>query len=92
MRTICGLDEDDEFALHHEFSKSLTIQDQQCISKMLLFMLERGNPFLKTESCGISNLITGAKIDPQVSEYVLHVHEKGETAYKNVVKERLIEK
>ena len=92
LRTICGLDDDDELALHHEFSKSLTIQDQQCVSSMLLFVLERGNPFLRTESCGISNLITGAKMDPQVCEYILHAHEKGETAYQTFVKERLTEK
>ena len=92
LRTYCGLDEDDEHALHHEFSKSLTIQDQQCVTKMLLYLLERGNPFLETEQCDLSNLITGVKMEAQTSEFLVHAHEKGETAYQTFVDERLTKK
>ena len=42
LRTSCGIDEDDEHALHHELSKSFAIQDQQCVSKMLDFVPKRG--------------------------------------------------
>ena len=55
-------------------------------------MLERGNPFLKTEPGVIPNLITGVKMDLQVSEYLLHIHERGETAYQTFVMEKLSEK
>ena len=74
------------------FKQENVLQDQQCVTKMLPYLLERGNPFLETEQCDLSNLITGVKMEVQTSEFLVHAHEKGETAYQTFVDERLTKK
>ena len=39
------MDENDEYTLRHEFSPSLTEADEQCVSLLMEYILQRGNPF-----------------------------------------------
>ena len=36
---------EDEYSLHHEFSKQRTESDLQCVKQLAGYVTERGNPF-----------------------------------------------
>ena len=38
-------EEKDEYSIHHEYSKAITEVDINCVSAIMNYILEHGNPF-----------------------------------------------
>lgn len=58
LREISGINNEDEYSLHHEFSEQRTEVDKNCVKQLASYIQERGNPFDVKESV-IKNLVTG---------------------------------
>ena len=58
LRKISGVDHEDEYSLHHEFSEKLSETDQTYIQQLVGYISDRGNPFEhnKEESCHRSSI------------------------------------
>ena len=59
LRQMSGMNNEDEYSLHHEFSKQRKKTDLQCVKQLVAYVNERGNPFDGREIL-IKNLVTGA--------------------------------
>lgn len=58
-RRMCGITENDEYVLHHEFSDIITQKDNQCILKMVNFITDIYNPFVITDQDQVIKFATG---------------------------------
>ena len=45
MKTVCHMDEDDEYSLHYEYSDRITKADKHSVAALMKSLLQRGNPF-----------------------------------------------
>jgi hypothetical protein len=90
---FCGIIEESEYELHHEFSKSIATQDQGIITKMIKFISEHKNPFqTDCNNEDLFNLITGESIKEEEKMHKLKCLEKGEALYKTFIEERFMHK
>ena len=69
---VCEMDEDDEYTLHHEFSRSLTEIDTRCIAFIMGYLLQRRNPFDVDKPIGLINISTGTKINKDSTDFLLN--------------------
>lgn len=84
--------DDDEFKVHHEFSKTDTAKSESAVSKILDYMEEKAcNPF-KAGSHVLRTIITDELVQPEISNEILNIFEKGITAYEICKDERLRKK
>ena len=88
LRKISGVDHEDEYSLHHEFSEKLSETDQTYIQQLVGYISDRGNPF-DPENSTIKNLVTGATLDAESMSFLLGLVAKGKEAYDKFIKERL---
>ena len=88
LRKFAGVNEEDEYSLHHEFSAKKSESDKASINQVVSYISNRGNPF-DSESKSIKNLATGATLEAESSSFLLSCVGKGEEAYNKLVKERL---
>ena len=88
LRKISGVDHEDEYSLHHEFSEKLSETDQTYIQKLVGYISERGNPF-DPENITLKNLVTGATLNAESTTFLLDSVTQGIEAYDKFVKERL---
>ena len=58
LRHWCSVNENDEYSLHHEFSKSITEADETCVSQITEYIRERFNPFSTEGESEIVNIVT----------------------------------
>ena len=91
MYRHCGLDADDEYSTHHQFSPSTTKRDQETVQQMKDYILERGNPFDMSQN-SIVNICTGVQLDSETSEFFQNCIEIGECEYKKFKTDRLEKK
>ena len=58
------MNDNDEYSLHHEYSQSVTKEDQKSVTLIMDYILERGNPFNTDEPSEIINIniATGEKV------------------------------
>lgn len=82
-RRICGITENDEYVLHHEFSDIITKKDNQCIMKMVNFITERCNPFVLTDQDQVVNFATGKHLPEEEVEFNLQCITEGRREYEN---------
>ena len=92
LYTTCQMDEDDEYSLHYEFSKPITVADQKSVASLMDNILQRGKPFDTEEPKGISNIATGAKLDKEVQDFLLNCISLGKAARDEFYESRLKEK
>lgn len=95
LRDYCGLVYEDEYSLHHEFSKATTTNDEQCVRRIMIFMEKQGNPFTLacSQSCKeLHNIITKEKLNRQRSTHLLNCIQIGEKLHNQFRKERFEEK
>jgi len=87
LREVCGLAEDDEFSLHHEFSKATTVRDEECITEMQQYIVNSGNPFSIQEGSDprLRNLVTGKLSE---NNDILKCTEVGHALFTEFTKER----
>ena len=66
LRKISGVDHEDEYSLHHEFSEKLSETDQTYIQQLVVvdYISNRGHPF-DPENTTIKNLVTGGTLDAE---------------------------
>ena len=57
LRKISGVDHEDDYSLHHEFSEKLSETDQTYIQQLVGYISDRGNPF-DPENTTMKNLVT----------------------------------
>lgn len=88
LRKFAGVNEEDEYSLHHEFSTKKSESDQASINRVISYISDRGNPF-DPECKSIKNLATGATLEVESSSFLLSCVAKGKEAYTKFVKERL---
>ena len=70
LQTLCNANQDSEYTLHHEFSKTITESNEKCIEQIQKFISERENPF--DNSCKlVTNIVTEAKMNSDRAEYLL---------------------
>ena len=89
LYTACQMDYDDEYSLHHEYSPSVTEADQENISLLVDYILERGNPFNTDKPSEIFNIATGTKLNEEESQFLLHCISLGESARDEFYESRL---
>ena len=56
LRETSGINNEDEYYLHHEFSEQRTKVDKRCVNQLASYVHERGNPFDFKEDA-IKNLL-----------------------------------
>ena len=83
-----GINNEDEYSLHHEFSKQCTETDLQCVKQLVPYVNERGNPFDGREIL-TKNLVTGATFNEKSPSFILNCFSEGKVAYKKFRIERL---
>lgn len=91
LRGTTGIDNQDEYSLHHEFSDKRTEADQKSVKQIVTYIAERGNPFDDTEP-SIKNIATGATFDKETASFSLNCLDKGKAAYEKFRDERLEKK
>ena len=66
LRKISGVDHENEYSLHHEFSEKLSETDQTYIQQLVVvdYISNRGHPF-DPENTTIKNLVTGGTLDAE---------------------------
>ena len=92
LQELCSLNEEDEYSLHHEFSKSITEADENCVSLVIDYILKRCNPFEIVYSSEFVNIVTNTKIDRETADFLLKSVEIGDSARKDFYKSRLEQK
>ena len=65
LAKICALEAEDQYSLHHDFSKCTADSERTAVEKMVSYISGRGNPF------GISatvprNIVSGEKLDNEL--------------------------
>lgn len=88
LRNFAGVNHEDEYSLHHEFSDKQSETDQTYIKQLVAYISDRGNPF-DPENTIIKNLATGATLEADSTSFLLGCITKGKETYKRFVKERL---
>ena len=88
LRKISGVDHEDEYSLHHEFSEKLSETNQMYIQQLVGYIFDRGNPF-HPENTAMKNLVTGATLDVESMSFLLGSVAKDKEAYDKIVKEHL---
>lgn len=76
-RRMCGITENDEYVLHHEFSDIITQKDNQCVLKMMNFITDRYNPFVLTDQDKVINFATGKHLPDAKVEFSLNCITEG---------------
>ena len=66
---LCDIDENGEYNLHHEFSKSKAESDEKRIGQIPSFILDGQNPF-DVKSTKLRNLVTGKQMDAPLANYL----------------------
>ena len=88
LQKLCDIEEDGEYNLHREFSKSKAESDAECIGQITSFILDRQNPF-DVKSTKLRNLLTGKQMDAPLANYLLNCLSKGEECYTKFKQESL---
>ena len=88
LRKISGVDHEDEYSLHHEFSEKLSETDQTYIQQLVGYISDSRNPF-HPENTTMKNLVTGATLNAESMSFLLSSVAKGKEAYDKFVKECL---
>lgn len=91
LREFCGLNDEDECNLHHEFSTSATKHEEVCIQQMLAYIQERDNLFDLLNN-KMRNLVTGKETSDEKSKYLLNCISLRQQAYGEFVKTRFKDK
>lgn len=92
LREFCGLNDEDECSLHHEFSTATTKHDEISIKQMLAYIQERDNPFDLLNNKKMRNFVTGKETSDEKSKYLLNCISLGQQAYEEFVKTRFKDK
>ena len=92
MNTVCHMDEDDEYSLHYEFSDRITKVDKHSIAALTWEPWERGNPFNLEQPKGIMNTETGAILEKDKEDFLIHSVLLGKAARNEFYESRLTEK
>ena len=88
LRQMLGINNEDEYSLHHEFTKQRTEKDLQCVKQLAAYVNKRGNPFNGREIL-IKNLVTGVTFNEKSSSFILNCFSERKVAYEKFRKERL---
>ena len=88
---MCGLVYRDEYYLYHEFSDATSLEDEQCVNRMVDFIKRHGNPFdiskFRTDTA-LHNIVTKEKQHVASIHHLLYWKEIGEKAHCDFVKDR----
>ena len=88
---MCQLEAEDQYSLHHEFSRLTTEKERAAVEKMISYINERGNPFdisvILTKS-----LTSGEQLDDELVAFKTNCVTKGEEEYQTFKDERLKKK
>ena len=87
---MCSVDENDEYSLHHEFSKSITEADETCVSQIIEYIRERFNPFETEEESGIVNIVAKTQVSTESSDFLTQCLEMGEATYREFYQSWLV--
>lgn len=79
-RKLSGVTENNEYDLHHEYSKNITEKDNRCVEKLVDFISERMNPFCSTEG-QLFNIATGQVVRKETESLKLTYFQEGEAGY-----------
>ena len=89
MYELCSLDYDDEYTLHHEFSRLITDADDNSVNQVIDYVSQRRNPFKTGTNVTIENIATGTKVEKTTSDFLINCIDIGEVAYRDFHKSRL---
>ena len=92
LQEICGLSDYDEYALHHEYTKSIRETDENCVNAIIGFFNERGNPFDTNSLKPVTNVFTNSQIDEESATFLEQCLELGSNAYQKFYSSRLKDK
>ena len=92
LHELCSLNDEGEYTLHHEFSRSLIEADEECMVQIGNYIAERNNPFDTSSVTKLTNLVTGKEMDEKTSSFLLACVKTGEDNYNRFREARLIDK
>ena len=75
-----------QYSLHHEFSCSITIREEDSVRVINEYLFPRGNIFDRT----LSNI--GEEFEEETKEFYLECYTRGEELYEDFESTRLIER
>ena len=90
LRERSGINNKDEYSLHHEFWEQPTEVDRRCINQLASYVQERGNPFDVKDV--VKNLVTETTFSDEATPFFLNCFTKGKENYDKFKKERLQDK
>ena len=80
LNELCGLPDDDENSLHHEFSDATTNKD----------IFSHQNPFDFSMTKNVTNIPTGESLENVMVKYLLNLIHERETLYKHFAEKRFM--
>ena len=92
LQEICGLSDYDEYALHHEYTKSIRETHENCVNAIIGFFNERGNPFDTNNLKPVTIVFTNSQIDEESATFLEQCLELGSNAYQKFYSSRLKDK
>ena len=91
LEKICGLVEENEYNIHHEFCESQTKEDTSDVNDLMKHIVERCNPLTDTQEVPI-NFSNGKKLEKELVASLMESVKIGEKEYDKFKEERLEEK
>ena len=77
--------------MHHEFSQKRTENDRKCITQIVTYISERGNPFDSKDQM-LKNLATGSAFDEDTASFYMNCISYGKENYQKFWDRRLSQK
>ena len=91
LRNLCGLNDEDEHSLHHDFASKRNEHDKTHVNQLVIYISQRGNPF-DSKDTTLKNIATGASLSKESTSFFLNCVKNGEESYQKFVDERLDKK
>ena len=88
MEDLCGIIDDSEYSLHHEFSKSSTAAVEESVMVVCKYLEDK---YLFKEG-NLINVATGEILEDESKIFFIGCIERGEDLYNKFRKERIVEK
>ena len=81
LTKIYALEAEDQYSLHHDFSKCTADSERDAVEKMFSYINERGNPVTR-------NIVSGGKLDDELVAFKAYCLIVGEDEYQKFKDER----
>ena len=82
---------DKELQVHHEFSETNSTNSEIAVQKIITYIENKNNPFI-SGSHQLKNIFTEELVQPEITQRLLNVFDRGLELYENFRRERFLKK